>query len=138
MGNENLAKLRALTDDLPPIPRLDELVENGTQAGRFIEYPAQQGTVIGFNLYHDKHIAIQRVFFSNGSITGDHTHGESVEMITITEGELVVEFVDTGKRKTLKAGDGIKIDKGVGHQGLAIKDTWAIAVTIPADEGFPK
>jgi quercetin dioxygenase-like cupin family protein len=84
MQSDNLKKLRALT------PRLKEfIIQKPTNPGtNFIEYsPDNGGTFLGFGLFKEDAVAVQRTFMSKGTKVPEHNHKES-EFVIVYRGSV--------------------------------------------------
>lgn len=136
MGRENLNLLKELTEELPAIPKLEQFIHNTGDKGKYIEYKADSGTAIGFNLLWQTRVAVQKTFLSANTIFPRHMH-EGIELIIVFEGLLEVEC-EGGELKVLDVGDVIQIKEKIPHHARSIKDSWLIVITIPADKDFPK
>jgi len=144
----DLSKLEKQTKKV--INLKDAIIEHDNN--KFIEYLVEDGSTFGFGLFKEDEVAVQRAFFSKGTIFPLHQHNEH-EYVMVYRGKLKIMCEGDSKNvyciKDSKAADFIcPIDLGIGdcvyfpsntiHGQTALKDTWAILITIPADkEGFP-
>ena len=126
-------ELRKMTDELPSIPKLEELKEG---EGRKVEYSTLYGEIFGMSLFNNNKVAVQRTFMEKDSVINFHTH-PCIEVMIVYEGELKILKKD-GEEIILQLGDSIHLDVDEAHAGEALNDTWLIAVTVPADPGYPK
>ena len=129
-ARNGLALLRELTGKLP------ELAVS-YKSGNMVEYgpgPVDGADAVGFGLYKNDRIAIQRAWFPAGSILAAHQHEEK-EWVIIYSGEAEITF--EGKTVLLKAGDSVYFAKHQMHSFKAIKSTWVLGVTVPAAEVYP-
>ena len=126
--SDNIDKLRQLTEKL--IPLSTKSVRKG-----FKEYNVNDGTSLGFALYKDPEIAVQRIFISAGSKPLPHNHKEK-EYITVYRGKLRVTI--DGKDRICKVGDSVYFNPMQMHHESILEDTWLLCVTIPACEEYPE
>lgn len=131
----NLDKLKELTEKLPPIPKLTDLVVSKEITDN-IEYFTEKGRILGKSLLDKPSCSVQELVLEKGSLFPPHTHDDEIEFGIIYEGELEVTI--DGKAFTVGKGEIIKFNKQEVHSGLAIVDTWMIAVAIPRIDGYPK
>lgn len=100
-----------------------------------VEYRVD-GTCIGFNLWNEDRISVQRCFLSSGAVFPEHTHKKSTEWIIVYSGALRVKYGEEDFT-TVVPGEGVQIAIGQLHTVESLEDTWMIAVTVPADPGYP-
>ena len=135
MESENLKKLEEL------IPRLDEMILAGGNPKGFVEYETDIGTCLGFTLYKNKQIAVQRTFLTKGTEFPKHVHDKETEIIIIFQGKgKRIIYNDDGSikdEKIIDEGDCDRIEKGTLHSWYMLEDTWMIGITIPASEAYP-
>lgn len=129
----HLERLKELTHELPPIPRLQDYA---TFKDGIAEYRFKKGHAISFNLYSDRHVSIARTLITKNTEFENHSHPNSYELIIVLTGKL--EMVMEGTRRILEQYDKIEIPHGTLHNAVALEDVWIIALTVPADDGFPK
>jgi quercetin dioxygenase-like cupin family protein len=125
------------TDDEEHSPYLKELKQRLSdlikiEEGSHIEYYAGAE---GDALYKDKDVGVQMLFMAAGSQFPEHTHSEEKEWLIIIKGSATV-WID-GVEHHVKARDHIVIEPGQDHSGHANEDLWHIAISIPADDGYP-
>lgn len=129
--DNTLDKLRELTNNLPPVPKLGEFkVEHPA----FTEYVMDVGSCISYNLLNQKEVSVAKTFISSGGQFPEHDHDEA-EYAVVFSGAMIAYYGD--KKKTMMAGDCIKFEKGEKHRVRALEDTWIIAVTVPRSKDFP-
>jgi len=133
---DNLDKLKALTNELPGVPKLDDLVSNRDLANHSIIYDVEEGTSFGFGLLNRPEVAVQELFVSKGTLFPDHIHELEQEWGIIYKGKMLV-FVD-GKDIVVGPGECIHFERGVVHGSKAIEDCWMIAIAIPKITGYPE
>jgi quercetin dioxygenase-like cupin family protein len=102
------------------------------EEGSHVEYYAG---ATGDALYKDKDVAIQMIYMAKGSQFPDHTHREEKEWLIIIKGSAKI-WID-GIEHEVKARDHIVIEPGQDHSGYADEDLWHLAISIPADDGYP-
>lgn len=127
--------LRTLTEQLPPIPRLKDMVSNLGANRNYIEYKVKNGTSIGFGLLNQREVAVQKLFISAGTTFPTHRHSTQMEYGIIFVGEL--EITIDNEVKKLTRGDCIKFDPNTNHTLEAITDSWLITIAVPKIEGYP-
>lgn len=127
---------------------LDDIVTSTNNSMTHYATTNDYGTFIGFGLYNDGDVAVQRVFMSRGTEVPEHAHEED-EYVIIYKGTF--EFAAknggatckgkygklVGDTIVLKEKDHIYIPSNVLHGGKMLEDTWIISVTIPAAAGYP-
>lgn len=114
------------------LPDLTGLVKE--RSGANVEYAAEGGTLIGFGLYKNGEVAVRRTFMSKNASLEGHKHKEH-EYLIVYSGKLAVRRGD--KAYSVGPGQSIHFPPETPHSCLAILDTWAIGVTVPAAEGYP-
>lgn len=132
----SLTKLKELTKVLPPVPHLSEMIHNPGGTRSYIEYNVNGGTCIGFGLLNQEQIAVQKIFISSGTEFPLHTHEIEKEFGIIYSGLLKV-FVED-EEYIVNPGECIEFCCNQKHKVIALDDTWLIAVSIPAIDGYPK
>ena len=131
---DTLNKLKQLTENLPPIPVLMDYREINDD---ITEYHFDTGTSISWNLFRCDDIGIACTFIPKDTVFEKHHHLKSYEIIIVLSG--IVEFtLEDSTSVFLNKYDKITIDKNSIHSARACTDTWIIALTVPADEGFPE
>ena len=126
--NDNIRKLEELT------PRLPKLV-NSFGSGAVAVYLAEQGSsMLGFNLWKESRIAVQRCFAPKGSVLGTHCHDET-EILIVYSGRM--RFMVEGVEHIIGPADILRLEPGRTHNAEALEDSWALGITIPAAEGYP-
>ena len=122
---KTMDKLKELTAGLP---NLVQSSDNG-----ITQYKTIKGTAIGFGLMNESHVAVQRFFMSKGTIFPSHTHPEN-EVIVVYIGQF--EHTVDCKTIILKTGESYHIPPNICHSGIALEDTWMIAITVPGGKGY--
>jgi quercetin dioxygenase-like cupin family protein len=100
------------------------------------EVKIAQGTLLMFALYRQPDICIARAFMSANSLIEQHTHGER-EIIGIISGHATVRLNGNEELRELRQYDVIIFEPNTPHAFVVHEDTWMIAVTLPASEGYP-
>lgn len=131
-----LNKLKELTENLPEIPTLSELIHNPGNYRNYVEYKVDSGTCIGFGLLNQKEVSVQKLFLSKGTTFPSYAHNKEKEIWVLYEGELSV--TNNNKTRILIVGDIVGFNPGDLHEITAIKDTWLITTAIPSMDGYPK
>jgi quercetin dioxygenase-like cupin family protein len=134
-GDNNLRKLTKLTEDL--VPLLDLVMKKHDNV---VEYNTMNdGVCFGVNLYNDGNIGIQKAFQKRGTQLPPHCHPGCTEWLIIISGALLIQF-SSGIELIINTdpySNVIAFQEQDVHQATAIEDTWMIAITIPAGEGYP-
>jgi len=128
---DNLLWLEQLTEALPD---LSELVAGKSRMG-YTEYLTTTGTAIGWSLLNIPEVAVQRHFISGDTEFDSHSH-LSNEWVIVTKGAL--QFVINGEQRSVTyVGQCQFLPAHCHHSCMALEDTWLIAITVPAAEGYP-
>jgi quercetin dioxygenase-like cupin family protein len=130
-GISNLARLKQIAEALPPT--LPNLVQWNEKC--FTQYKTDTGTILGFGIYKDDDVAVQRGFLSKGAKFPPHSHGVT-EVITIVKGRLRTQGTEIGPTDLAPA-QTVTYPPHDQHSHEALEDTWLIALTIPAAKGYP-
>jgi len=128
-AGSNLAALRALTD----APMFEHIAAK--HGNNVINYEISTGTAIGFGLFKDEGISVQRVFCSAGTLFDWHNHAEC-EWLMVYAGEMIVNIED-GDDISLPEGDWVFLAPNQRHCARFTADTWILAITIPQSAGYP-
>ena len=129
----SLDKLAELTQKLEPPLTASSLASFPVDGA--VEYRVD-GTCIGFNLWNESHISVQRCFLSAGAVFPEHVHEYSAEWLIVYSGLLQVQY---GKEDmvTVLPGQCAQFAPGQLHTVAAIEDSWVVGVTVPADSSYP-
>ena len=84
-------------------------------------------------LKNDK-VAVAHFRIDAGGKFPVHRHGQR-EVIVVYHGEIILTTME--RSQTLSAGDVIIFEPDESHKAEAITESWLVAITIPADEGYP-
>lgn len=106
-----------------------------------VKYISDEGEdILGYGLFKTDLVAVQRALMLEGTTIAKHHHPNSKEWLIVFEGELIL-LDDKGKEiKRIGVGDHIIFEPNEPHRlktNPENGDTWMIAITIPADEGYP-
>lgn len=130
----SIQKLKELTETLPKLPLLEELVERHSK--EYAEFSVDEGgPIISLNCYKSSSVAIVRVFAEQHTKMKFHTQAE-YEYILVYQGQIQVTF-ESGEVFKLKKSDFLSIPPNMGHRAEWLENSWFIAITIPAAEGYP-
>lgn len=123
------------TKKLQETASLDELVK-GRQRG-MIRYQTVKGSVYGIGLFKNNEAAVQLAIMTKGTVFPEHSHKDPVRMeyIHVIKGKITVHTCEG--MKEVRETESIAIKSGILHKVEALEDTEVIAITMPADEGFP-
>ncbi len=137
MGS-SLAKLKELTDNLPPSPQLGDLVKLwGGQIGQpHQEIKIEDGDYQSFALFNSPEISVARSFVSKGVEFPEHIHNER-EYVLIYSGSVMVRQ-GSEKERLLEAGEVMIFEPSTLHYTRTLEDTWFISMTIPFSKDYPK
>lgn len=91
---------------------------------------------VGRGLYHDDELAVQLVYMKAGDNFPIHAHN-STEFMIVVHGKIDITF-ENGRIESLSPCDVIILEPGQSHGATILEDCLTVAVTIPADEGYPK
>jgi quercetin dioxygenase-like cupin family protein len=118
---DNIEKLRELTNKLPTAPSMVMLGAVGSTAL--------------YGLYKENRVAVLRGIVPEGDTYPRHEHPVTEHLILVS-GHAIVE-VNGGEKVELFPGDHCGLRPHVPHSFTAVEDTMIIAVTVPAEEGYP-
>lgn len=133
----NLDKLKELTNGLPEIPKLKELIGETDSSTHSILYDVEKGTSFGLSLLSRPQVAVQEVVISKGTFFPKHVHEKEREIIIVYKGKLEI-IVEGENNQVLLPGDSIVFEPGKVHSSFALEDTNMITISIPRIEGYPK
>jgi len=129
---ESLEKLRKMTNNLPNLLALTTL--QGITSSHAVEHRVEGGTSLGFGLWWQPELAIQRIFMSAGARYPKHQHAES-EWILVVSGRLLLH-VDNGDKELAPQGMRYFLPHEA-HGATALEDCWQLCITMPASDGYP-
>jgi quercetin dioxygenase-like cupin family protein len=112
----------------------DTILDTGRTNGH-VQYAGTAGSVEGEALYNDGACAVQQVTYSPGLDFPMHTHDQEREWLIVFGGEITVE--KDGVERTYGPGEFVFLLPGERHNTKSANGGVAIAITIPADPGFP-
>lgn len=113
---------------------LESLVRKSKRDG-FIEYETGEGTGFGKGLYASEEVAVQRAYFSAGTVLPSHAHGET-EILVSYRGKFKLVMGDGSEREYVP-GEVALILPGTAHEARAVEDLWVIGITVPGSSGYP-
>ena len=126
--------LKKLTEELPAVPKLEDLVSMSSPA--VIEYEVEKGMSMAHSLLSKPDVGVMDLFLSKGTEFPTHQHLDEQEWGMIYKGSVEMEM--DGDTKILTVGDFVWIKKGSVHSGVALEDTKMIAISIPRTDGYPE
>lgn len=129
-----IEELRELTNKLPELPILSDIISD-VGSSIYTKYEVENGTSLGFALLNKPEVAVQELFLTKNSIFPTHKHIDEIEVGVIYKGSILVNV--EGVEHKLSVGDIIKFNKNEAHSGIAIEDTWMIAISTPRIDGYP-
>jgi len=132
----NIDKLKQLTEELPVVPKLEDLVESNSLTNHSVIYDVKEGTSFGFGLLSRPEASVMELFVSKGTAWPDHLHEDENEWGILYKGKLKV--VIDGKEIILTPGQCVHFKKEVVHSSEAIEDSWLIAIAVPKLIGYPE
>jgi quercetin dioxygenase-like cupin family protein len=119
------------------LPDLSQLVTHQTE--RHIEYSVL-GTAIGFSLWYQSDVAVQRLFLLKETVFPEHNHQEHEYVILVSgsikrtgKGTIIGPHING----VLNSGGCIYYAPGTPHSSEILENSWVISVTIPASEAYP-
>lgn len=117
------------------VPALRELVHTMNNSSTTIVYDTDHGKILLKHLHKREKMAVSMCSMPKGSDFPEHNH-KVIEWLHVESGEL--EFRLEGKEPLiLRAGESVYIKPGKAHSAIALTPVEVLAVTMPADEGFP-
>lgn len=132
------SSLRELRDMVEKLPDLSQLV--GDFGQNHVEYHTKDGTTLGFRLWAEGEIAVQRTFLTEGATFPKHAHDQH-EYLLVYQGSIVVEGAveRTGPNEgnITMPGCMVYIPPGTSHSVKVLQNCWLIGITIPAAKGYP-
>jgi len=140
---EHLDQLKTLTGQLPPIPNLEDFIEQRTNC---VELKAKMGgPILLFYCYKGRDIAVARTFASAGTIMESHSHKEKFIFVIykgmieiVFDGNVLPTNLKNGDNKQiLKVNESFEIMPDIKHTMRWLEDSWFLVITIPPAKGFP-
>jgi len=132
--SDNLKRIKELSGTLQTLPALAHI------EGSIVYYEMKSGECRGEGLFKNSKIAVQHATLSKGSDLEAHIHNGIREFLICYEGDLTIVVKEPEDRiiKTIiYTGGMVIIDPGIPHLVSSIGGCKLIAVTIPAEEGYP-
>lgn len=134
MENKNsyLPRLRILTSNLSG----SSVSESSFSRVPDISYLVSCGECVGWRVYHDDSVAIQRAFMKKDTILEQHLHEKITEILIVLSGKVLVT-IDDSSNIILTSRQSIYFPPFTLHKVVAIEDTCLIGITIPPEELYP-
>lgn len=129
MSSFELEKLKEITSKLPSLSSIADLSGGGA-----VEYNLPIGHSFGFGLYKTEKVAVQRAFMSAKSEFPIHCHN-CHEYIIIYSGRARYSIGD--KVTEIGVGECAHFPPNVAHIFSSLEDVWMLAITVPAEQGYP-
>lgn len=124
--NENMVKLRELTEKLP--------IMDFAQFNNVISYMVEKGVCLGHGLMKESNVSVQAAFATKGTTFPRHTH-DVVEVVFITSGKARVEI--NGEKITKKAPHAFVFKAKQPHTFHFLEDTWMIGIVGENSNEYP-
>lgn len=116
------------------VPALRELVHTMTRHSTIV-YDTEYGKILLKGLMKKPELAVSICSMPQGTEFPEHNH-KVVEWLMVSSGELEISL--KGREPlVLRAGETIRINPEDSHSALALTAVEVLAVTMPAEEGFP-
>lgn len=128
----------AIIDTRSHVPELKMLLDKYsrmTDGGTVVTFKGPTGTAALRGLVKRPEVAVLDCVMLKGTTFPEHRHELEREWLMVYEGQLGVTM--NGVTKIIKTGGVIEISPNDSHNSIALTDVRVIAVTMPADEGFP-
>jgi mannose-6-phosphate isomerase-like protein (cupin superfamily) len=109
-------------------------------AGNVIDFHTDRGAVTCFGLLKKPEYAVTIAIGSGGAIFPPHHHETSVEYLITLTGHATVTLMDSiqdDRVVPLPPGEGLRIDACLVHSVVFDQAGDILALTVPADEGYP-
>ena len=121
-----------LTNTLTSLPNMIDYEFDHT-----IDYSTNgnTGKILGFFLYNEPVVSVQRVFMEKGTKFPNHFH-TSFEYGIVYSGS--IEVTHGGEVRTYGVGECMAFPNNEEHKGVALEDVWIVFVAVPSAEGYPK
>jgi quercetin dioxygenase-like cupin family protein len=133
---ENLQKLQELTETLPLIPTLSELMAESFSESNYLEIETKYGgPIMVIGCYKNDDIAIVRSFAIKGTAMEMHQHAEK-EIFVVYSGCMEVYYQD-GHCARLLPGDLHYIPPETPHYVMWPENTWEITILMPSIKELP-
>lgn len=126
----NLIELKKLTKTL----NFTQIVREGGEP-EIKELKMEKGTSYMVGLYKADFMAVARNYASMGCEFPEHKHDEW-ELLVVYKGEMHLSV--EGKKRIIKEKEFYYLTPGTKHGGYFPKETWFLAITMPANESWPK
>lgn len=117
------------------VPALRELVNTMIRRNGTVTCETEHGKILLKHLHKRTKMAVLMCSMPQGSSFPEHRH-TVVEWLHVESGELEIT-VNGSEPQVLRAGETIRIQPNDAHTSTALTPVEVLAVTMPADEGFP-
>lgn len=129
---KNLSELNELRQTTPLLKELFTKLSDGYLFFKGIENENKAELI-----YSDGSlIGIVKATMNIGDKYPAHRHQDSVEVLIVYEGKLIIKLID--REITLNPGDTFTIGKNTPHIAIAEELTSVIGITIPCDDSYKK
>lgn len=134
--NTNIDKLQELTESLPPFISLTTGVPRPLNFKHL--KTATGGPLLIAGLYKTADVAVSISYMAPDTVLGTHYHDET-EILVVYSGEMIITYALDDIKHTINSESGpFTILPNVGHKAEChVPNTWMVAMTIPAAEGYP-
>jgi len=132
-----LSEAKEQLANLPHIRDLAALVLH-QKSHSHIEYLMENMAAgcFGYPLYNNGAIAVQLVNMKAGAVFPRHTHN-SREWLLLYGGKIQF-FNGKYQGQVYNINECVEVLPKISHRVKALEDSWMLAITIPADKGYPK
>lgn len=126
-----LERITPTLSDFSTLNTMNDLTDH------FMEHTVEGGTSLMWGLHKEDDVAVAKGLISKGTKFPLHVHNGIHEYVFVLSGCMMFHFPSGGRDRRMLEGDHIHILPDTPHSVTAQKDTWYIAITVPADEAFP-
>lgn len=130
MVDDNLVVLKKLTESL----KFEDIVYEN-KPPETIELEMDSGTSYMVGLFKNEIVAVARNYASAGCQFPEHDH-EQWELLIVYSGEMHLAI--GGKKRILKPKNFYYMNPGDVHSAYFPKETWFLAITMPAADSWPE
>lgn len=117
------------------VPALRELAHTLIKRNTTVVYDTEEGEILLRGLMKRDEMAVSICSMPKGTEFPEHNH-KVVEWLMVSSGELEVRF-EGRDSVVLRAGESLRIQPKDSHSAIALTTVEVLAVTMPAEEGFP-
>lgn len=128
--SSSIETLKVLTENLPSLPSLVQTSFPGVKT-----YRTSSGAIIGFNLLHEKDIAVSRFFLSEGAVFDYNLPKGGAQIFNVLEGSVLLDR--ESREQKCEKGYVFVVRRKVPRKITALADTWLLIITMPTDAGLP-